>query len=234
MPHSNSKLSNPSNFQEPTENIFYQCSDISIQSNSLGATPPTFVGLQNSNSSSTTEFVVVLDGQILPQFPIQFGVQKTQSSSDFVTNGVVGTLSGNLVYTASIDGTGSFPNYLYLVDYPTQETNLIELSQKNPVFGNNVDPLISLFEYPSGNLMGLQLVPNNTALSNWYYTLVSVASDSGNVKVLTSFDLNDDTFVNFQWSELDNSTGTLYVLAGKTNAIFSIIFFQEMKMMPLD
>jgi len=108
------------------------------------------------------------------------------------------------------------------------------MSQTKPIFGDVVDPIVALNWSPyNSQLYGLQLVPTVPYNDEWYYVLTSIDCTNGVVTPILSL-AADNTWVNIQWTDIDNN-GNLYLLSGNENDAIGLstkLFTFDLTMMP--
>jgi hypothetical protein len=201
---------------KPTEGIFYQCSDITIRS---AAPSQSLYGVQFQEDGSPSQLVQLdpITGSVAILSALLYNVRKSVSQdgaypsiSDQVC--AIGA-SGVLYYTASSGANvGSVPDTLVTVNLTTYSAS------STPLFLPNGAPLVAINYDPIRDaLIGLQILPVPTNNQYGQFNLVWVNPSTGLITQINTPFVQDNTWVNFQWTEFDPKSRLYYLLAGNEN-----------------
>lgn len=201
---------------KPTENIFYQCSDIAISQVSW---TPSYYGLTNLLSSNGDAMTASLNGYSIerntllqvPLSQIQFNIRR--DSNPLIADQIVTASPNSLYYLASTSGVIGAPfDAILQLNFLDFETSVIYLTGSVPI---NIVALH--FDNQDNSIYAIALNVVDFDAGIYQYALYQVNLENGNIGSPVILLPNDNTYVNFQWSTLDTSGGLIYLLTGNEN-----------------
>jgi len=203
---------------KPTENIFYQCTDVSVSAST--AFTPDIYGVMYDDAQGGPSQLVGINGQtgaISILASLEFDIKRAESNGPYITDQVCARnlINNTVFYTASTNTIGSLPNILVSVNTETLEVNYLDL---------NIDQALVaiVYDQQTETIWGLQLVPWPQRPQDFFqYTLVNLDLKTGNVVQKLQLP-KDDTYVNYQWCSFDHTNRILYLLSGNENDPFGL------------
>jgi len=199
---------------KPTEDVFYQCADISVSAQNTSGIFLQAIWYDSSIGQSAFVQIDAVYGDIYvyDRSPIIRGDEGSPTRDiKFITNGLF-TANGaqGISYYTEGDGVpGILPATLLAVNSKGQ-TSSVTTNFPFPLNFFDFDP-------QDQSILGVGLYPSNTTQGSFQYGIMTIDPQTAMFKILASSP-PDDVFVNFLWTAIDTINQRYFILSADENA----------------